>query len=140
MLSIFEQVGSVAQFIGSLTVVGGALMWMYNKFIGIPREKKRQQAANNRQTDMINLITERNEPLNKAIQSMTEMLSESKLDRQQLNQIAKVNTGIIDIHEQRLDNHNDRLIVLETKNGIQTITYKDHHKKEDKHEQLDTDE
>ena len=134
MLGIFEQVGSVASLIGSLTVVGGALMWIYNKFIAIPREKRRQKAANDRQTDMINLITERNEPLNEAIQSMTEMLSESKLDRQQLNQIAKVNTEMIDIHEQRLDNHNDRLIVLETKNGIQTITYKDHHKKEDKHE------
>ena len=134
MVGIIEQVGSVASLIGSLTVVGGALMWIYNKFIAIPREKRRQKAANDRQTDMINLITERNEPLNEAIQSMTEMLSESKLDRQQLNQIAKVNTEMIDIHEQRLDNHNDRLIVLETKNGIQTITYKDHHKKEDKHE------
>ena len=134
MLSIFEQVGSVAQFIGSLTVVGGALMWMYNKFIGIPREKKRQQAANNRQTDMINLITERNEPLNQAIQSITEMISESQLDRKQLNKVADLNTQMLGVHEERLDNHNDRLIVLETKNGIQTITYKDHHKKEGKDE------
>ena len=134
MLSIFEQVGSVAQFIGSLTVVGGALMWVYNKFIAIPREKKRQKAANDRQTDMIKLITERNEPLNKAIQSLTEMISESQLDRKQLNKIAENNTAMLERHEGRLDNHNDRLIVLETKNGIQTITYKDHHKKEDSNE------
>ena len=104
-------------------------MWIYNKFIAIPREKKRQKAANDRQADMIELITEKNEPLNQAIQSITEMISESKLDRQQLNTVAKVNTQMIDIHEQRLDNHNDRLIVLETKNGIETITYKDHHRK-----------
>lgn len=134
MQEIITHVGSLASFIGSLTVVGGALMWIYNKFVAIPREKKRQREAERRQRDMINLITERNEPLNEAIQSMTEMISESKLDRQQLNRVAKMNTEMIDIHEQRLDNHNDRLIVLETKNGIQTITYKDHHKKEDKHE------
>ena len=134
MLGIIEQVGSVASFIGSLTVVGGALMWIYNKFVAIPREKKRQKEAERRQKEMIELITEKNEPLNQAIQSMTEMISESKLDRQQLNQIAKVNTKMIDIHEQRLDNHNDRLIVLETKNGIQTITYKDHHIKGESNE------
>ena len=134
MLYIIEHVGSIASFIGSLTVVGGALMWIYNKFVASPREKKRQREAERRQRDWIELITERNEPLNEAIQSMTEMISESKLDRQQLNRIAKVNTELIEVHEGRLDSHNDRLIVLETKNGIQTFTYKDHHKKEDSNE------
>ena len=134
MVGIIEQVGSVASLIGSLTVVGGALMWVYNKFVAIPREKKRQREAERRQKDMIELITEKNEPLNEAIQSMTEMISESQLDRKQLNRVAKVNTEMIEVHEGRLDNHNDRLIVLETKNGIQTITYKDHHKKEDSNE------
>ena len=134
MLGIIEQIGSVASLIGSLTVVGGALMWIYNKFVAIPREKKRQKEAERRQKDMIELITEKNEPLNKAIQSMTEIITESQLDRQQLNRIAKVNTELIEVHEERLDNHNDRLIVLETKNGIQTITYKDHHKREDSNE------
>ena len=134
MLRIIEQVGSIASLIGSLTVVGGALMWMYNKFVGIPREKRRQLQSEQRQKDMIELITEKNEPLNRAIQSMTDMLSESKLDRQQLNKVADVNTQRIGVHEERLDNHNDRLIVLETKNGIETITYKDHHKKGDSNE------
>ena len=131
---IAQHVGSLASFIGSLTVVGGALMWIYNKFIIAPREKRRKREDDEWLRDMIDWITEKNEPLNEAIQSMTEMISESKLDRQQLNRIAKMNTEMIDIHEQRLDNHNDRLIVLETKNGIQTITYKDHHKKEDSDE------
>ena len=140
MSNIIEQVGSVASLIGSLTVVGGALIWIYNKFVAIPREKRRQRAAERRQRDMIELITEKNEPLNQAIQSMTELIAESQLDRQHLNRVATVNTQMIDIHEQRLDKHNDRLIVLETKNGIQAITYPDHHKKEDSNEQLDTDE
>ena len=134
MVAIVEHVGSLASLIGSLTVVGGALMWIYNKFVASPREKKRQREAEKRQKDMINLITERNEPLNEAIQSITEMISESKLDRQQLNRIANVNTKIIEVHEGRLDSHNDRLIVLETKNGIQTITYRDEKEKEGSNE------
>lgn len=124
MPDIITHVGSLASFIGSLTVVGGALMWIYNKFISAPREKRRKREDDQRQRDMIDLITEKNEPLNEAIQSMTKMMSESKLDRQQLNRIAEVNTKMIEVHEGRLDNHNDRLIVLETKNGIQTITYR----------------
>ena len=134
MIGIIEQVGSVASLIGSLTVVGGALMWIYNKFVAIPREKKRQREAERRQKDMIELVTEKNEPLNEAIQSMTEMIYESQLDRQQLNKVTKANTQIIEVHEGRLDRHNDRLIVLETKNGIQTFTYRDNQEKEDSNE------
>ena len=134
MSDIIEHVGSLASFIGSLTVVGGALMWVYNKFISAPREKRRQKESDKRQRDMIELITEKNKPLNESIQSLNGLLTESQLDRKKLNHIAEANTEMIKDHEERIDNHNDRLIVLETKNGIQTITYKDHHKKEDKHE------
>ena len=59
MSVIIEHVGSLASFIGSLTVVGGSLMWMYNKFISAPREKRRQGEADKRQRDMIELITEK---------------------------------------------------------------------------------
>ena len=125
MSDIIEHVGSLASFIGSLTVVGGALMWMYNKFISAPREKRRQTEADKRQRDMIELITEKNKPLNESIQGLNELLSESQTDREQLNQIAKVNTDMIKNHEDRIDNHNERLIVLETKNGIQKIAYRE---------------
>ena len=134
MPEIIAHVGSLASFIGSLTVVGGALMWMYNKFISTPRERRRQREDDKRQRDMINLITEKNEPLNESIKRLNELLDESQLDRKQLNKIAEANTKMLENHEDRLDNHNDRLIVLETKNGIQKITYKDHHKKEDPHD------
>lgn len=125
MSDIIEHVGSLASFIGSLTVVGGALMWMYNKFISAPREKRRQGEADKRQRDMIELITEKNKPLNESIQSLNELLAESQSDREKLNQIAVANTEMIKNHEDRIDNHNERLIVLETKNGIQKIAYRE---------------
>ena len=125
MSDIIEHVGSLASFIGSLTVVGGALMWIYNKFISAPREKRRQGEADKRQRDMIELITEKNKPLNESIQGLNELLAESQLDRKKLNHIAEANTEIIKDHEERLDNHNERLIVLETKNGIQKVAYRE---------------
>ena len=125
MSDIIEHVGSLASFIGSLTVVGGALMWIYNKLISAPREKRRQEEAEKRQRDMIELITEKNKPLNESIQGLNELLAESQADREQLNQIANVNTEMIKNHEDRIDNHNERLIVLETKNGIQKIAYRE---------------
>jgi hypothetical protein len=125
MSDIIEHVGSLASFIGSLTVVGGALMWMYNKFISAPREKRRQGEADKRQRDMIELITEKNKPLNESIQSLNELLAESQLDRKKLNKIAETNTTMIERHEGRLDNHNERLIVLETKNGVRRIAYRE---------------
>ena len=131
MPEIIAHVGSLASLIGSLTVVGGALLWIYNKFISAPREKRRQRVADKRQRDMIDLITEKNEPLNESIQMLNELLAESQIDRKKLNEIAETNTEMLNNHEDRIDNHNDRLIVLETKNGIQTITYRKGHKKGD---------
>ena len=125
MPEIIAHVGSLASFIGSLTVVGGALMWIYNKLISAPREKRRQEEAEKRQRDMIELITEKNKPLNESIQGLNELLSESQADREKLNQIAVANTEMIKKHEDRIDNHNERLIVLETKNGIQKIAYRE---------------
>ena len=125
MSDIIEHVGSLASFIGSLTVVGGALMWIYNKFISAPREKRRQGEADKRQRDMVELITEKNKPLNEAIHSLNELLAESQLDRKKLNHIAEANTELIENLEERTDNHNERLIVLEVKNGIQKVAYRE---------------
>ena len=135
MPEIIAHVGSLASFIGSLTVVGGALMWMYNKFISSPREKRRQREDDKRQRDMIDLSTEKNKPLNDSIQALNDLLAESQQDRKKLNHIAEANTDILERHEDRLDNHNERLIVLETKNGIQKlVTYREGYEREDSNE------
>ena len=120
-----EMVGNMASFVGSLTVVGGALLWIYNSTIAKPREKRRKEEEDKRQGKMIALITQKNEPLNTAIQELNSLLGESQKDRAKLNEIAKVNSKIIGEHDERLDNHNERLIVLETKNGIKRITYRE---------------
>ena len=125
MSDIIANVGSLASFIGSLTVVGGALLWIYNKFIGAPRERKREKESAKRQAQMVELITEKNEPLNLAIENLNLLLTESQVDRQQLNRVANENTGAIVVHEERLDNHNERLIVLETKNGVRKVSYRE---------------
>ena len=129
MSVIIERVGSLASFIGSLTVVGGALMWVYNKFISAPREKRRRREAEERQRDMIDLITEKNKPLNDSIQRLNYLLAESQLDRKKLNHIAETNTVIIEVHEERLDNHDERLTVLETKDGVGKVTYRERNDK-----------
>lgn len=126
MIDIVNHIGNLASFIGSLTVVGGALMWVYNKFIAEKKEEKRQKDAEERQNKMIELITKNNAPLNDSIKNLNELLEESQADRRQLNKTALENTDMIDNHEKRLDNHNDRLIVLETKNGV--TTYKESYK------------
>ena len=134
MPEIIAHVGSLASFIGSLTVVGGALMWMYNKFISAPREKRRQREADKRQRDMIELITEKNKPLNESIQGLNELLAESQSDRKKLNQIANVNTEMLKDHEERIDDHNVRLTVLETTNGVKRVVYREGYEKEDSNE------
>ena len=120
-----EMVGNMASFIGSLTVVGGALLWIYNSTIAKPREKRRKEEEDRRQGKMIALITQKNEPLNDSIQELNRLLYESQKDRKKLNEIAKANTEIIGEHEEVLDEHNERLIVLETKNGVKRITYRE---------------
>ena len=78
-----------------------------------------------RQRDMIELITEKNKPLNDSIQGLNELLAESQADREKLNQIANVNTEMIENHEERIDDDNVRLTVLETENRIKKVIYRE---------------
>ena len=123
MEQLVNQIGNLASFIGSLTVVGGGLLWIYNSWIGKPRENRRKKEADERQRKMVELISKKNEPLNQSIQELNKVLAESQKDREKLNEMVKQNTQIIGEHDERLDNHNDRLIVLETKSGVRRVTY-----------------
>ena len=69
-----EHLGFIASLIGSLTVVGSALIWIYNKFISHPREKKRLREEEKRQDMLLELITRENRPMNTAIQQLTKLL------------------------------------------------------------------
>ena len=119
-----EHLGFIASMIGSLTVVGSALIWIYNKFISHPRENRRLREEDKRQDMLLELITRENRPMNTAIQQLTKLLDDSKQDRIKLNELADRNTKIIMEHEDTLEDHNNRLIVLETKNGLSEYRYK----------------
>ena len=124
MEQLVSEIGNIASFIGSLTVVGGALLWVYNKLIAKPREKRREREENKKHEQMMKIIIRESEPLNNSIKQLNEWLLESKTDRKKLNEIAEHNLKTLKEHDDRLDHHNDRLIVLETKNGIRTYSYK----------------
>ena len=115
MSGIISEIGNIASFIGSLTVVGSALLWIYSKWIMKPLEKRRKKEADERQGKMIALITQKNEPLNRAIKELNHLLTESQMDRKKLNEIVSIHTKNIDGHEIRLDDHETRIVVLETK-------------------------
>ena len=119
-----EHLGFIASMIGSLTVVGSALIWIYNKFISHPRENRRLREEDKRQDMLLELITRENRPMNTAIQQLTKLLDDSKQDRIKLNELASRNTKIIMEHDETLEEHDKRLIVLETKNGISEYRYK----------------
>ena len=127
MEEIVANVGTLASFIGSLTVVGSALIWIYNKFIGAPREKRREREESRRHEKMLKLVSRENEPLSNSIDDLNKLLKESKLDRENLNRVTREHSSTLDDHTQRLDSHNGRLIALETKNGITTVKYKEKH-------------
>ena len=121
---IAEHLGFIASLIGSLTVVGSALIWVYNKFISHPREKKRLREEEKRQDMLLELITRENRPMNTAIQQLTKLLDESSQDRMKLNDLTGRNTKMLLEHDDTLEEHNNRLIVLETKNGLSEYRYK----------------
>ena len=120
-----EHLGFIASLIGSLTVVGSALLWLHTKLISNPREKKRIKEEEKRQDMLLELITRENKPMDKAIQQLTKLLEDSRQDRMKLNDLASRNTKIIMQHDDTLTEHNNRLIVLETKNGISEYRYKE---------------
>lgn len=113
-----NHMGDMASLIGSLTVVGGALMWIYHKLISSPREKWKEREEKKRQRELIKTINEENKPLLNSINQLTEWLNESKKEREKLNELAVRNTKIIDEHGKKIENHDDRLIVLESKTGL----------------------
>ena len=120
-----EHLGFIASLIGSLTVVGSALLWIHTKLISNPRERRRERENIKRQRQMINMITRENKPLNESINTLRKTLEDSIQDRKKLNDLAGRNTKIIMEHDDKLEEHDKRLIVLETKNGISEYRYKE---------------
>src|SRR5699024_2404211 len=113
---IAEHLGFIASLIGYLTVVGSALIWVYNKFISHPREQKRLREEEKRQDMLLELITLENRPMNTAIQQLTKLLDERRQDRMKLNDLTSRNTKVLHENDDTLTEPNTLLTVPETKN------------------------
>lgn len=110
--------GGIASLIGSLTVVGSALIWLYNMLISKPRERIRQRKEEQRHQRMVKEINNFTKPLSYSIDNLNDLLQESQLDRKNINAKINNNSDTLKEHDKILHNHDDRLIVLETQSGI----------------------
>lgn len=133
-----DHVGSLASFIGSLTVVMGAVIWIWNKVVIRPREKIRRDLEEQRYQKMIDVATQEDKPLADAIVKLTAQLDDSRSDRKNLNQIADKLMEITQAQQEhserqdeRLDSHGDRILTLEVINGVSRVKYKEHYGKDE---------
>ena len=127
-----EWLAIVAGAITSITIIGAFLVKVVDKIIIKPMDKRKADRAKEVELDrqqfeekLLESVESNQKPLSESIDKLNELLAESQRDRFNLHKIADVNVKAIGEHEIRLDNHNDRLIVLEVKNGVRTVKYKE---------------
>ena len=97
------------------------------------RRKKEQEALEKRQNEfqvkIFETFAEELKPFQDSVDALNEVLTnfqrESKSDRDNLNKIAEVNTRAIGKLDGKVDQHNERLIVLEVKTGIKKLGYRE---------------
>ena len=127
-----EWLALVAGTITSVTIIGAFLIKVIDKIIIKPMDKRKAERAKVVEADrqkfeqtLLKHVEANQQPLTESIDKLNRLLEESQRDRLALHKIADINAQAIGEHEERLDNHNDRLIVLEVKNGVRTVTYKE---------------
>ena len=117
-LIAFDNVASVvaliAGLIGSVTVVGSALIWVYKHLIARPKER-RDAIRSERENEKFRKAMQ---PTVDAVEQISRGLAYQESRDEKLQQIADNNVKLLDKHENRLDLHEQRIIVLETRNGI----------------------
>lgn len=97
-----EYLTVVASLIGSITIIGGALIWIYKKLVSDPDKRMAEKI----QRENTEALKQSIEPLTKAIDMLNNNLEESKRDRIKLNKK-------VDEHDDCLSDHHTRLTVLE---------------------------
>ena len=117
-LIAFDNVASlmtlIAGLIGSITVVGSALIWVYKHMIARPKERRdaiRTEKENEK-------FRKAMQPTVDAVEQISRGLAYQEERDEKLQQIADSNVKLLEKHENRLDLHEQRIIVLETRNGI----------------------
>lgn len=141
--SLVEYLTLVAGIVSPLALILG---FGYKYFIE-PREKRKAKEAEkaqqerlaqekNYQDKMLEIARQQIEPIHAVLEEIKEITVDSEYDRKHLNEIAKVNTKKLGKHEERLDDHAERIIILEAKSGAgeQEVFYKEkygNYRKED---------
>lgn len=127
-----EWLAVVAGAITSITIIGAFLVKVVDKIIIKPMDKRKAEQAKEVEVDrqmfekkLLERVEANQRPLSESIDRLNGLLEEAQRDRLSLRKIAKVNVEAIGEHEDRLNSHNDRLIVLEVKNGVRTFAYKE---------------
>ena len=127
-----EWLAVVAGAITSITIIGTFLVKVVDKIIIKPMDKRKVERAKVAELDrqkfeekLLERVEVNQQPLKESIDRLNRLLDESQRDRMALHKITNVNVQAIGEHEERLDEHNDRLIILEVKNGVRTVTYKE---------------
>ena len=127
-----EWLAIVAGTVTSITVIGTFLVKVVDGIIIKPMDKRKAERAKAVEVDrqkfeekLLERVEANQQPLKESIDRLNRLLEESQRDRVNLHKIADVNVKAIGKHEKRLDSHNDRLIVLEVKNGVRTVSYKE---------------
>ena len=127
-----EWLAIVAGAITSITIIGTFLVKIVDKIIIKPMDKRKVERAKEVELDrqrfeesLLERVEANQQPLAESIDRLNQLLDESQRDRVNLHKIAEVNVKRIGEHEERLDSHNERLIVLEVKNGVRKLAYKE---------------
>ena len=127
-----EWLAVVAGTITSVTIIGAFLVKVVDKIIIKPMDKRKVERAKEVELDrqrfeesLLERVEANQRPLAESIDRLNQLLDESQRDRVNLHRIADVNVKAIGEHEERLDSHNERLIVLEVKNGVRKLAYKE---------------
>ena len=127
-----EWLAVVAGAITSITIIGTFLVKIVDAIIIKPMDKRKADRAKEVELDrqkfeenLLERVEVNQQPLAESIDRLNELLAESQRDRTALHKIANVNVQTIGEHEERLDHHNERLIVLEVKNGVRKLAYKE---------------
>ena len=96
--------GEYASQITSITVIGGALIWIYNVLIGRPNRELERKVSEKNSRDLRETIV----PLTYQIRTLNDNLKESQEDRKNIH-------AELEEHDDRIHNHENRITILETK-------------------------
>lgn len=136
---INDFVVTLGSFLSALTVVGGFIYQVIWKPYAKRKEekeekhrKKQEEKEEEYREKMLEITEKQTKPIVELVQKMSEEFRDHNQNADERDRLIAQNAEIIKKHEEmfvaqdgRLDNHNDRLIVLEVKNGVRKVTYRE---------------